>query len=302
MPPDVSVPYAEVIGDPIAHSKSPLIHRHWLRELGVDAHYRATRVHPDELAAFLQHRRSDPGWRGCNVTIPHKEAALRQVDRLDKRAAAVGAVNCIVPTSDGLVGYNTDVDGIAAALDQTAIEGRKLAIIGAGGAARAALAYAAERSPSEIVLLVRSPEKAAPLRSMVADGVEIGNFDKAPRLLANAAVIINASPLGMTACPEMPDELLAAVALQRDATLFDMVYSPLETKFLSVAADRRLDGLTMLIGQASRAFKLFFGQLPPAADQHLHDLLTRNGPVLPKDESCKRAGVLRYLRVRRPPR
>jgi shikimate dehydrogenase len=276
VPPEVGPQYAEVIGDPIGHSKSPLIHRQWLSELGIDADYRATRVHADELADFLEQRRSDRRWRGCNVTIPHKEAALRQVDRLDDRAAAVGAVNCVVPTCDGLVGYNTDVDGIAASLDQARIEGSKVAIIGAGGAARAALAYLETRSPGEIVVLVRNPQKAATLRSMIAGEIAIGSFDEAPRLLANAALIINASPLGMSECPSMPDELLAAVAAQPDATRFDMVYSPLRTAFLSTGRGPSIDGLTMLVGQAARAFELFFGKRPPTVDAALRELLIKS--------------------------
>ena len=268
------LPYAEVIGDPIAHSKSPLIHRHWLAGLGIAGDYRATRVEADELGSFLDRRRADGNWRGCNVTIPHKQAVLPHLDVVDGRAAAIGAVNCIIPTSAGLVGYNTDVDGVAAALDETPLEGRKAAIIGAGGAARAALAYLAGRNSGTAALLVRNPDKARALEGSFSGKLVVGSFEGAMHLLDDAAAIINASPLGMTGCEPMPRELLAAVAAASKPTLLDMVYSPIETEFLSAARAQAVDGLTMLVGQAARAFELFFGTRPPVADQALRDLLT----------------------------
>ena len=112
----MSVPFAEVIGDPVAQSKSPLIHKHWLQLLDIEGDYLRTRVETADLGAFLAERRADPDWRGCNVTVPHKEAVVRLLDELDESAATVGAVNCVVPRSGRLVGYNTDVDGVAAAL------------------------------------------------------------------------------------------------------------------------------------------------------------------------------------------
>ena len=151
--------YAEVIGDPIAQSKSPIIHKHWLSRVCLAGDYRATLVVPEGLVGFIEQRRFDPNWRGCNVTIPHKQAVLPLLDEIDSVAAAVGAVNCVVPTDVGLKGHNTDVDGVAAALDGTELEGRKIAIIGAGGAARAAITYLAAKSVAEIHILVRDPKK-----------------------------------------------------------------------------------------------------------------------------------------------
>src|SRR5437660_4690536 len=133
--------FAEVIGDPVAQSKSPLIHKYWLDRLRSAGDYVRTRVPTDELASFLNLRRSDANWRGCNVTIPHKQAIVPLLDRLDPGAQAIGAVNCVVPEGDALVGYNTDVEGVAAALDSTALENRAAVVIGAGGGARAVLAY-----------------------------------------------------------------------------------------------------------------------------------------------------------------
>ena len=272
------VTYAEVIGDPIAQSKSPLIHKHWLELLGMEGGYLGTRVEADGLRAFLAQRRNDSHWRGCNVTVPHKEAIVPLLDELDASAAAVGAVNCVVPRSGRLVGYNTDVDGIAAALHVTEFEGRDAILIGAGGAARAAVAYLAGRNLNSLTVLARDPVKAESLR-FLAPRVSFQfaglNDDPAAR---NPSAIINASPLGMVSSPEMPGNLLATVAARANgATVFDMVYNPLETAFLVAGRDAGglpVDGLTMLIGQAERAFDLFFGQPPPPDHQRVRDLLT----------------------------
>jgi shikimate dehydrogenase len=275
-----AVIYAEVIGDPIAQSKSPIIHEYWLSRVGLAGDYRATLVALGDLADFIAQRRSDPNWRGCNVTIPHKQAALSLLDEIDSGAAAIGAVNCAVPTDGGLKGYNTDVDGIAAALDDTELEGRKVAIIGAGGAARAAITYVAGEGASEIQILVRDPKKAESLRRL--GPVAIAEMASPDAAFDNAAAIINASPLGMNGAAAMSPELLSAVRRHApSATIFDMVTTPAETKFLSAGRETGahiVDGLTMLVGQAARAFELFFGQPAPGADSVLRDLLTTDRP------------------------
>jgi shikimate dehydrogenase len=271
---------AEVIGDPIAQSKSPIIHRYWLSRVGLAGDYRATLVAPDDLACFIELRRSDPNWRGCNVTIPHKQAVLSLLDDVDSCAAAIGAVNCIVPTDGGLKGYNTDVDGIAAALDDTELEGRKVAVIGAGGAARALIAYLTGKGISEIQILARDPKKAEPLH--LVGPVSIAELAFPDAAFDNSAAIVNASPLGMYGAAAMSPKLLSAVRRHaRSVTIFDMVTTPAETEFLSAGRDaggRTVDGLTMLVGQAARAFELFFGRLAPAADSALRDLLATDGP------------------------
>ena len=270
--------YAEVIGDPIAQSKSPIIHKYWLDRLKLTRDYRRTLVSPDALAGFLEARRVDPDWLGCNVTIPHKESAAKLVDEIDETAKAIGATNCILPRAGGLWATNTDVDGIAAALDGVDLDGRKAVIIGGGGAARAAIFYLAERR-AETLVLVRNPEKAERLRNLDPK-IEIAALTTASTMIAGAAAIINASPLGMMGCPAMAPELLAAVARHAPgSTLLDMVYNPLETRFLATgtqAGARVIDGLTMLIGQASRAFELFFGAKPPPTDERLRDILVGN--------------------------
>jgi shikimate dehydrogenase len=271
--------YAEVIGDPIEQSRSPLIHKFWLEQSGLTGDYRRTRVTDEELAGYFRDRRSDPNWRGCNVTIPHKENVLAHLDELEPGAAAIGAVNCVVRSSGRLVGTNTDVDGIGEALDDIVLEGRRVAIIGGGGAARAALAYVAGRHVDRVLILVRDPKKVEPLRALTnGSSCEIAPLESADAMFDGAAVIINASPLGMEGCPAMPAGLLAAAARQAAvATLFDMVYDPVETPFLAAGRrvdGRTVDGLTMLVGQARKAFELFFGAPAPPVDARLRDLLT----------------------------
>ena len=271
--------YAEVIGDPIAQSKSPIIHKRWLQQLNLSGDYRRTHVPRGTLTEFLNERRSDPDWLGCNVTIPHKEQAATVVDRLDSAAAQIGAVNCVVPEGDTLVGYNTDVDGVAAALGSAQIAGRKAALIGAGGGARAAVAYLASRGIGELALLVRNPERAQALRGLAGNSVvSIWSFGQADEAFEGATVIVNASPLGMAGAHPMPQFLLDAVRKHaRGGTVFDMVTTPAETGLLTAAREAGgapVNGLTMLIGQAARAFELFYGASPPVPDEALRGLLT----------------------------
>ena len=267
--------YAEVIGDPIAQSKSPLIHKYWLGRLQIEGDYLKTRVAPAELGDFVLRRRADPNWRGCNVTIPHKQTIMSLLDRLDPVAEAIGAVNCVMPEGGALVGYNTDIDGVAVALDSTGLEHRKAVVIGAGGGARAVVAFLARRHAS-IVVLARNLPKAEELRELAP--IKILPFDSAELAFAGAAAIINATPLGMAGADPMPLPLLDAVRAHAEgANIFDMVTTPEQTAFLATGRDgggRTVDGLTMLIGQAARAFELFFAAPPPAPDQRLRDLLT----------------------------
>jgi shikimate dehydrogenase len=272
-------PFAEVIGDPVAQSKSPIIHKHWLDAHAIEGRYDRTRVTSDELATYLDGRRVNHPWRGCNVTIPHKERIIPLLDRVDGAAAAIGAVNCVVPEEGGLAGYNTDVDGVAAALAATKVEGVKVAVIGGGGAARAAISWLAGSGAVRISLLVRNAEKAEPLRELAPNAeVEILSFDRPDEAFADVSIIVNASPLGMAGAPKMPSAILdALVTRATGTTVFDMVTTPADTAFLEAArtgqARRTIDGLTMLIGQARRAFELFFGRPPPEDDLALRRLL-----------------------------
>ena len=276
-------PRAEVIGDPIAHSKSPAIHSFWLAALAIDGSYRAVRVRKDELADYFAARREDPDWRGCSVTAPLKQAVMPFLAHTSDAAQAIGAVNCTLPRDDALIGLNTDVDGIADALAGVKLTGRKVAIVGGGGAARAAIHHCVEQGAAEIGILVRDPRKATPLVALGPLGVlKIRPMAEAEAAIAGAGAIINASPLGMAHAPSVPGSLLVTLeGADPGATVLDMVYDPIETPLLRAARTTGLgavDGLVMLVGQARKAFELFFGLAPPPErDSALRDLLMRSG-------------------------
>jgi shikimate dehydrogenase len=266
-------PYAEVIGDPIAHSKSPLIHNFWLKKLGIDAEYRACHVRADELADYFARRRGDAEWRGCNVTTPHKQTCLALLDGVHRKAREVGAVNTITVGKDhGLHGRNTDVDGIWRTLNaMESRDGKKVVVIGAGGAARAMCAALVPLSPSNVTIVNRSPDKASTLLNEFGFSGEARGFGILPR----ADLIVNASPLGMNGQPQL------SVSLERqgpEAFVFDMVYAPQETPLLAEAKVRGLsatNGLTMLVEQAAVAFGCFFSASAPREhDAELRALLT----------------------------
>lgn len=271
----MSVPYAEVIGDPIAQSKSPAIHGFWLQALDIKAEYKSTRVHTGELGEFVTARRTDPAWRGCNVTMPHKQAVIPFLDRLDPLAAAVGAVNTIIPEDGALVGYNTDVPGflepLRPLLGQTHYF-RMARVIGTGGAARAIIKGLADEK-LVIVLAGRNPEKARALLDELDPAgehhaIDLAHFADATDFAFDDRegcldLIVNASSLGMTGQPPLVFDMSHAPP---GSVFYDIVTSPLQTPFLKDAAAagfRAIDGLSMLIGQADHAFRRFFGARPP---------------------------------------
>jgi shikimate dehydrogenase len=281
--------YAEVIGDPIAQSKSPAIHNFWLGKLGIAADYRACHVKPDGLADYLAARRKDPDWRGCNVTMPHKQAVMPLLDAIDPEAASIGAVNTVVRETDGrLVGYNTDAAGflepLRADLAQPHLY-RMARILGAGGAARAIVAALAGQGFT-LVLAARDPSKARGLLDELAPAgehhvVELGHFalptdfafDDREHLFD---LVVNASPLGMAGQPPLAFDFSHAPP---GATVYDIVTHPLATPLLVEARTRghpAIDGLAMLIGQAAVAFEKFFGHPAPREhDGELRELLTK---------------------------
>jgi len=280
--------YAEVIGDPIAQSKSPLIHNFWLEKLGIEAEYRTCHVKPAELTAYLQTRRTDPDWRGCNVTMPHKQTVIPLLNLLDPLAARVAAVNTIVPAADGtLHGFNTDVPGFLEPLQEQLGQQhhfRMARVLGTGGAARAIVAALLDHGVL-IVLAGRDPRKAQALLDDLAPGgdhhvAELGHFVEATDFAFDDRagcldLVINASALGMAGQPPLRFDLSHAPP---GSICYDVVTSPADTPFLRAARAAgfaTIDGLAMLIGQAAAAFQMFFGQ--PAPRQHdaeLRALLT----------------------------
>jgi shikimate dehydrogenase len=255
----MTMPYAEVIGDPVAHSRSPAIHRFWLEEMGISGDYRASRVVPEDLPDILARRWADPHWRGCNVTMPLKEKVLPLLRAVDPHARAAGAVNTV---GADRTGYNSDLLAVRDCLERAEVTGGALHIIGTGGAARAAALGARAAGYTDIVLHGRSVDKARNVASVL-----LGDADKGrplDRFAAEGAdVLINASPLGMSGFP-LPD--LDLSLLSKNALVFDMVYDPVETWLMKEARRhdvKVVDGLDMLIAQAAFAFALFFGAPAP---------------------------------------
>jgi shikimate dehydrogenase len=275
------LPYAEVIGDPIAHSKSPLIHNFWLEKLGLEGDYRATRITAAELPSYLASRREDPDWRGCNLTMPLKQAAWAMHEDHDSNAGGALAVNLIVRGDDGALHFtNTDVEGISASLFGPKLQGARVELIGAGGAALAALQALRFLKPAEVGVFLRDTSKQ-PFDLMRYYGLkgEVRMLHPGCLDLGRADLLINATPLGMNGYPPFPDYLLSGlVRMPPGAAVFDMVYSPVDTELLKAARGlglKAIDGLTMLMGQAAAGFeKLFLAPAPRQHDFELRKLLT----------------------------
>jgi shikimate dehydrogenase len=266
-------PYAEVIGDPIAHSKSPLIHNFWLQKLGIDAEYRACHVRPEELEDYFKRRREDAAWRGCNVTLPHKITVMDFVADPGDVRSSIGAVNSVVREKTGeLWGTNTDAGGFIAPILDSGLEGEHAIVIGSGGAANAVLFALAQADIGSVTLFSRNQLKGSTL--LARFGLKGAVKAIASRLPA-AKLLVNASSLGMAGQPALNIDISP---LPDDAIVYDIVYAPLETPLLAAAHARGLetvDGLEMLIGQAALAFELFFRAAPPGdGEEELRALLT----------------------------
>jgi shikimate dehydrogenase len=254
--------YAEVIGDPIDHSLSPVIHGFWLEQLGIDAEYRRCRVTRADLPAYLARRRSDGAWRGSNVTMPLKLDAARLAEETSDEAVAAGAANLLTIRNRRLVALNTDVGAIVtllARLRQQRAAMSSVTLLGNGGAARAALVALKMAGLSAVRIQARDMGQATRL------AVEFG-LDVAPAPLTEPIAsdgLINATPLGMAGQPCLNCDLSH---LPAGGWVFDMVTSPPETMLLSAARARRLTvvtGLDMLVEQAAASFRIFFGADPP---------------------------------------
>lgn len=257
---------AGVMGWPISHSRSPKIHNHWMTQYGIEGSYVPLAVEPGRLQAAL---RALPalGFAGCNLTIPHKEAALNHLDFVDPAAHKIGAVNCVVVGKDReLIGRNYDGYGFIASLHEGAPKWRAAAgpcvVIGAGGGARAIVSGLIEAGAQEIRLFNRSPERAQRLAADFGAPVVAHGWEERHDALAGAGLLVNTTSQGMIG--QAPLDISLA-QLPSGAVVADIVYAPLETPLL--AAARRLgatsvDGLGMLLHQARPAFRDWSGVMP----------------------------------------
>jgi shikimate dehydrogenase len=261
-----SPPRAFVIGYPIKHSRSPLIHGSWLTTYGIEGSYEAIEVAPEALPAFIARLREGQ-WRGGNVTIPHKEAVFALCDAVDPLAEKIGAANTLVRRDDGSIwGTNTDYVGFLANLDQQAPGWSqnlsRAVVLGAGGASRAILVAMIERGIGDIRLLNRSVDKAEALASAFGGGIVPGPLADFAALAPETGLVVNTTSIGMH---DTRFEDLDLDALPPTALVTDIVYTPLVTPLLADAVSRGLrtvDGLGMLLHQAVPGFEAWFGLRP----------------------------------------
>ena len=267
-----------VIGDPVRHSLSPLLHNAAFAALGLDWVSVAFGVPPGALDAALAGARA-LGLRGVSVTMPHKEAVAAKVDRSSAAAARLGAVNCVVVEPDGLVGENTDGQGFVAALRRGAgfdPSGRRCLVAGAGGAARAVVLALGEAGASEVVVVGRSPVRVAHAASLAGEAGRAGE----PSEAAGSDLVVNATPLGMAGTAE--SDLLAPIdpeLVGPGQLVVDLIYAPRPTRWLELAQRRgatTLDGLGMLVHQAALQIELWSGRHAPV-EAMWHALAAQGG-------------------------
>jgi len=262
------------MGWPVDHSLSPRVHGYWLRHYGIKGEYVRIPVAPDTFAAKLRALKAD-GFVGCNVTVPHKEAALKTVDEADPMALRIGAVNTVVVRGDGsLFGFNTDGFGFLENLRSGHVgfdaAGGTAVVLGAGGAARAIVAALLDAGTPEVRLLnrtrARAEDLAADLDGIGEGLITVGDWDERAAALDGAALLVNTTTLGMQGKPALDLDLSA---LSSDAVVNDIVYAPLQTELLVRARARGnpvVDGLGMLLHQARPGFEAWFGRLPEVTD------------------------------------
>ncbi len=262
---------AALFGHPVAHSRSPLVHGVWLARHGLSGAYLRRDVPPHQIDAVLARLDAD-GYVGGNVTIPHKEAALAAADEASDRARAIGAANTLWLDGGRLHADNTDVDGFLGNLDAGAPgwDGRRpiAVVVGAGGAARAILYGLIARGFDRIRLANRTRARADALAAAFGPKVRPIDWDELPRALAEAALLVNTTSLGLKGETDLDLDLSA---LPADAVVTDAVYVPRVTGLLARAAARDLatvDGLGMLLHQAAPGFERWFG-VRPAVDSSL---------------------------------
>ena len=264
-----------VIGWPISHSRSPLIHGYWLKQYGIEGSYTRQPVEQAALAEFLSSLGMN-GYVGCNVTIPHKESAFHLVTPADPSTERLGAVNTVYLRDGKTLGTNTDGEGFINSLlnsvPDLALKNTRVVILGAGGASLAVVNAILEQGAGEVVVLNRTLEKAEQLRRRFGERVTPAEWHKAADQLSECSLLVNTTSLGMKGQPDLNLDL---TRLNTSAVVTDIVYTPLRTQLLENASSRGnrvVEGLGMLLHQAVRGFSLWFG-VTPKVTQELYDLV-----------------------------
>ncbi|WP_425044905.1 shikimate dehydrogenase [Primorskyibacter sp. S87] len=263
---DMRIPLAGVIGSPIAHSRSPRLHRHWLKTYGIEGHYIPMDVGRDDLEQVLR-TLPKAGFVGVNVTIPHKETVLALADQVTDRATLIGAANTLIFRADGKIhADNTDGYGFIENLRNGAADwdptSGPAVVLGAGGAARAVVASLIDAGVPEILLTNRTRVRSEQLRDDFGQRVRVIDWVQAGNVIEEGKLVVNTTSLGMIGKPELRVPLDGLV---RGTVVTDLVYAPLKTRLLQVAEDagcHTVDGLGMLLHQAVPGFERWFGTRP----------------------------------------
>jgi shikimate dehydrogenase len=265
-----------VIGWPISHSRSPLIHGYWLKRYGIDGSYGIEAVKPENVASFLRDL-GDGRYVGCNVTIPHKEAAFAAVRAADAATQRLGAVNTVFRRDGAILGTNTDGEGFVASVTAHIpawnAAGKRAVVLGAGGAARAIVGALVDSGIESVTIVNRSEERARLLCQLFGGPLRACGWSGVETALQDVDILINTTSLGMKWQPPLD---ISLDALPRTAVVADIVYVPLETELIRTARVRgnpAVPGLGMLLNQAVRGFELWFGVRPEVTSE-LHDLIT----------------------------
>ena len=265
------IPLAGVIGSPIAHSKSPALHTHWLKTLGIAGHYIPIDVAQEDLEHIVK-TLPKMGFVGVNVTVPYKEKVMDFADLVTDRAALIGSANTLIFRKDGKIhADNTDSYGFIQNLRQKAPDwdpkAGPAAILGAGGAARAVIAALVEVGVPEILISNRTKARAEKLKADFGKRLRVVDWVQAGNMLEEAATVINTTSLGMVGKPPLRVPL---DGLQKGTLVTDLVYAPLMTHLLNEANEAgcvTVDGLGMLLHQAIPAFERWFGVRPQVTDE-----------------------------------
>lgn len=265
------VPLAGVIGCPIAHSKSPLLHGHWLKTYGIEGHYVHLHVESADLESVIR-MMPKMGFVGANVTLPHKEAVFEIADQITDRATLIGAANTLTFLPSGkILADNTDGYGFIANLKDGAPDwdpkSGPAVVLGAGGASRAVIASLIEAGVDDIILTNRTRDRAEQMRSDFGQKIRVVDWIKAPNVLEEGKLVVNTTSLGMTGKSRLRIPL---DGLRPDAVVTDLVYTPLKTELLEHAESigcTAVDGLGMLLHQAVPGFERWFGTTPEVTEE-----------------------------------